>query len=1433
MDNMQSDDFRKSVENYSQVLLEAMAEISAGNLDANIDIPDNMGALSDLAVGLKFMVEDLRDVSQNKQIDPEEIEQHVALRTRELEAQLKEMQASQSREVREGWEEYIGDIKDTANMAAIDGELRPADDDVWLPAMTRALQLAQPTTLGNGGSEVSLGLPLELQGEMIGILGFNRRNGGEGWDESTLATVEAIVEQVTLALENQRLIDQTQAALAETDLLYKASAELNTAQTYDEILTVIQTYSVLGEGSHNITLGYFDRAWSSTQMPEWVNVLARWTKHPQALEPRFKVQNSPLATNVVQANEAKMLKDIRNDTSLDALTREMLLHEMEARSAIFLPMLVAGRWVGYISAYYENTINYSEEDLRQAMALTAQTAVAVQNLRNIDVAEQRAIEAQERSEELALINRIVSVVASSMDLHQSLETVAMELNRALGVDETGIALLNEDRDQAIVVADAFSSPDGTSTVGTSLPVQGNLAAQQVLETKRSLIIEDVQNNPLTESVREVMVAGGYETMAILPMLAGNEVIGTVGLVMKDPEMRLTDDQMRFAEAVVIQAATSIQNTQLFEQTQSALAETANLYQASAELNMSNSFDDILSILRRFTVLGHNSQFASLYLFNQPWRDADPPSSMLALARWSSGDTTLQDEELVSLSEWTKLNGLFRIDEATVVYDIANDPRMDTATRALFMGQLDANAVTIIPLASAGQWIGVVLATYQDLPSVEESEQRRMMAMAGQAAVAIQNFSLLGETTRKANQLETAAEIARDASSTLDMEILLNNAVNLIRERFGFYHASIFLIEGRQAIVNASTGEAGKQLIESGHSLALEEGKSVVGHVCYTGEPLVINDTTQAETHRPHPLLPDTRAELAIPLKIGERVTGAMDVQSTDVNAFSDEDIIVLRTLADQIAVAVDNARSFQVTQQAVEEMREIDRLKSQFLANMSHELRTPLNSIIGFSRVILKGIDGPVTDLQQQDLEAIHNSGQHLLDMINDILDLSKIDAGKMELNIEEVQVSEVIDSVMSTAGGLVKEKPIRLVNNTPTGLPSVYADRTRIRQVMINLLSNAAKFTDEGTITVDTSISANTNGQAELMISVTDTGIGIAPEDHEKLFEPFSQVDASPTRKSGGSGLGLSISRRLVELQGGRIGLESSPEGGSTFYFTLPMVSTPPLPELDDEESGEVSEGDPTPPSGDSKTILSIDDDYMVIGLYERYLKPHGYEVVALTDSTQAVDQAKSMQPFAITVDVMMPEQDGWQVVQALRKDPDTQNIPIIMCSILDERDRGLSLGANEYLMKPILEDELVSAVKHLQTVGDTGEKNVLVIDDDPKALRLVERTLSTQETYQVSFANGGLDGLAAMQSKAPDAVVLDIFMPDLDGFALLETMRRDPILNSIPVIILTSGDLTEEQEQRIATLGLELLRKDTLTEDIFMTCLKKTFGRYQQVNA
>jgi signal transduction histidine kinase len=379
------------------------------------------------------------------------------------------------------------------------------------------------------------------------------------------------------------------------------------------------------------------------------------------------------------------------------------------------------------------------------------------------------------------------------------------------------------------------------------------------------------------------------------------------------------------------------------------------------------------------------------------------------------------------------------------------------------------------------------------------------------------------------------------------------------ERFDYYHASIFLIdEAREyAYVRESTGKAGEALKAKGHKLAIGS-KSIIGQATSTGRPVVLNDLTTLtakETHYPNPLLPHTRSELGIPLTVGNRVIGALNVQSEQTNAFSADDVAILQTLADQIAVAVDNAQAYELVQTAMEETRQADRLKSQFLANMSHELRTPLNSIIGFSKVILKGIDGPINDLQQQDLTAIYNSGQHLLGLINDVLDLSKIEAGKMELVFEDgINLSEIVMGVMSTTVGLVKDKPIILNQSIDPDLPLLRIDPVKIRQVLLNLLANAAKFTESGSISLKVEVINNPSGHQEVKVSVTDTGVGIAEEDQSKLFQAFSQVDGSLTRKTGGSGLGLSICQHLIQMHQGRIGMTSEPGKGSTFYFLLPV---------------------------------------------------------------------------------------------------------------------------------------------------------------------------------------------------------------------------------------------------------------------------------------
>jgi signal transduction histidine kinase/CheY-like chemotaxis protein len=546
-----------------------------------------------------------------------------------------------------------------------------------------------------------------------------------------------------------------------------------------------------------------------------------------------------------------------------------------------------------------------------------------------------------------------------------------------------------------------------------------------------------------------------------------------------------------------------------------------------------------------------------------------------------------------------------------------------------------------------------------------------------------------------------------------------------------------------------------------------------------------------------------QAALVVPLMLRGQVIGALDFYETDGNRrWSSDDIALVESVADQMVLAVENARAYAELQKTAEKLKEVDRLKTQFLANMSHELRTPLNSIIGFSRVILKGIDGPLTDMQRTDLQAVFDGGQHLLGLINDILDVAKIEAGRMEIVFEDVDLRDVIKGVMSTAIALVKDKPVELQQSVSPDLPAVRGDTRRIRQVLLNLVSNATKFTEQGFIRVEAEATSS-----EVVLSVSDSGIGIPPDKQNVIFEPFTQVDGSTTRRAGGTGLGLSISKRLVEVHGGNIWLESTPGEGSTFHVTLPINAPVEIPE-------EIAAQPPTRTEGaGQRLVLCVDDDTGVITLFRRYLNKQGYRVVGLTDSTSVVQRVKELKPFAITLDVMMPGKDGWQVIQELKSDPDTHNIPVIVCTIVSEKEHGISLGASDYLVKPILEDDLVAALEHLDRKG--GIHRVLIVDDQPQSRNLMRRMIESQEGYQVMEAAGGREAIATIQQVKPDTIVLDLMMPDVDGFAVLEAVKSDKTTRSIPIIVVTAKDLTQEERDILNHRVETLLQKGLFEQE------------------
>jgi len=963
-------------------------------------------------------------------------------------------------------------------------------------------------------------------------------------------------------------------------------------------------------------------------------------------------------------------------------------------------------------------------------------------------------ETQRRAQELSIVNQVVSSVASSLDLKSTLQNVAEKLLSLLSSENVGIALIAPDKTHLILTAEAFPAFEQSTSIGLHIPIKGNLATEEVIRTRKPVFIKDVETNPLAAPVREVLMQRGIKNLLILPLLSEQDVIGTIGIAFQDANRIISQNELSTLETIILQTSTAIQKINLFERMESSEQNLRTLFSA---------MEDVVLVINKE---GRYEQIA--------------PTNPSLLVR--------TPEDLINKT----FHEFLPVETADLFLSKVREA-LNSPEKVQFEYEL--------AVSNQQLWF---------LASLSRLDENRVFWVARD----ITERKIAEENIRRRNEyLAVSAEIGKLVTSILDLNTIFARTVNLITDRFRLYHAAVFIVEetGFNAVFKEGTGEAGAELKKQQHTIQLNN-KSIVGSTASTGNVVVANDTENDPLYVFNPLLPETRAEVSIPLRIGSRVIGVIDIQSRTVNAFNEDEISVLQTLADQVAVAIDNAKSFELSQQAVMEMREADRLKSQFLANMSHELRTPLNSIIGFSRVILKGIDGPVTELMQQDLTAIYNSGQHLLGLINDILDSAKIEAGKMELAFDEVNIVDLTHSVISTMSGLIKDKPIELRQIVEPETPTVRADTIRVRQVMINLISNAAKFTEEGAITINVGSHRTENGRKMVRISVTDTGSGISEKDQEKLFQAFSQVDASPTRKSGGTGLGLSICKQLINMHGGEIWVESEEGKGSTFHFSLPLYNK----ELEPGEDGD-------------KTILTIDDDMQVIGLYERYLQPQGYKVISLTEPSRAVEVAKQVKPFAITLDIMMPGLDGWSVLDALKLDPETRNIPVIICSIVEDIERGFNLGASDYLVKPILEEDIVNSLDRLNADGLIHE--VLVVDDNPNDLRLIGKMLNDDGRYKPILAEGGRSGWSVISSgNPPHAIILDLFMPEMDGFQILEQMQSDRVLREIPTIVISGMDVTPEQKNQLKEFGQRLLTKGAFNEKELLTSIQRSLDRLQQ---
>jgi PAS domain S-box-containing protein len=491
---------------------------------------------------------------------------------------------------------------------------------------------------------------------------------------------------------------------------------------------------------------------------------------------------------------------------------------------------------------------------------------------------------------------------------------------------------------------------------------------------------------------------------------------------------------------------------------------------------------------------------------------------------------------------------------------------------------------------------------------------------------------------------------------------------------------------------------------------------------------------------------------------------------------------------------------------------EATRAKSAFLANMSHELRTPLNAIIGYSELLLEDAANSAPE-SVEDLAKISGAGRHLLTLINDILDLSKIEAGFLKLHREWIDVTEMAQEVVQTVSPMAARNGNLVSIEVDPNVTRICADMTRVRQILLNLMGNASKFTHNGQLGLRVRRQQR-QGVPWLAFEVWDTGIGIPQDLLSHIFDEFVQGDASTTRKFGGTGLGLAITKRLCELMGGEIAVSSVPGQGSTFVVSMPVEVVGPIERATPQSLPPLSEEALALPA-DAPLVVVIDDDLYAQELMRRTLARGGFRSVPATDGATGLALCRQRKPAAVTLDVLMPGHDGWQVLTALKADPELSSIPVVMVSVLHDRPKGFALGASHYLTKPIDRNELISTLERYRPLDAPG--TALVVEDNDALRVLMERSL-TRSGWTVHQARNGAEALEILAQHPPDIVLLDLMMPVMDGFDFLATVRSQPQWQRLPVIVVTARELSSEERARLEGQAQRVLEKGLVSPEALL---------------
>jgi GAF domain-containing protein len=1258
-----------------------------------------------------------------------------------------------------------------------------------------------------------LALPVFVHESLHGFLSFEETKNRREWKSEEIGFLRNAAEILGRAIERveaEQFLHQRNLELATLNAVAQAlSVSLDLKDLLDEALS--RTVNALGFSGGLVALADTHR--DNLALSSYTGLPPKLVQHMQT-----HGMSDTLCNLVYNEGTPLRLTDLRQDCPVNA---DPLL-EAGLRSYAGTPIVHKEHVLGTLSLFSQARRATSESEQALLTAIGQQIGLAVENARLFeDVTREREV--------AHTLLDTAEALSTTLQLDRLLERVLDELQRVVPYDSASISLLHHDQSPSaragedhpstawIVASRGFERTPSQGFVWEELPL-----IRRVVQEHAPAIVPDVDAEPAWRSPVEEL--GPVRSWLCVPLISKNK---TLGLLMIDSHRPNAYDEetARLAFAFAHHAAIAIDNSRLYEQTRVQLREAVLLHGVTAALSATLDLDQMLPYLARSLCEAMNSSRVELYELNEKTGDLTVVAHYATLEQAPAESSSAGQTR--SLSDFHAAAEALSWDRPLQVR--IDDSEIDAQDKAV-LADREAQAALLLPIAVHGHTLGLAAVWESDGPRrFAPGEIALGQTLIHQAAIAMENASLFEATREQVQRTELLLEASKAATSTLDSTEVLQRLAEAVAQAIGADMTAVCLLNEDGTALRPVIGhQVPPRWLETYRGLPIPiEEHPFVEEAWRSRQPIYTSAAPDDPrlNERTRQLFPG-ESILLIPMTVRDEIIGGLwATWWEEAHPFVEEELQLTEGIVRQAAVAIQHARLFEeveaarvelqqraeALQEANVRLQELDRLKSQFLANMSHELRTPLNSVIGFSEVLVDGLMGELSAGQKECAENILGSGEHLLALINDILDLSKIEAGHVTLEPTSFDVTEWIREVQGTVKPLFDKKAQVLEMRMGDNLPSLTADPFRIKQVLLNLLSNANKFTpEEGRVT----LACHMADPNTMLFAVSDTGIGIKPEDQEIIFEEFRQA-GDFSEKVKGTGLGLTISRKLIEMHGGRIWVESEPGHGATFSFLLPVTGPP---------DAEAKTGSTVALSTQNKTVLVVEDDRQFSNLLAFYLRQEGYTPVQHYTGAEVLERTVALEPAFITLDLMLPEQDGWKIISALKSDRRTQDIPIlVITAVKDGQELALSLGAADYLAKPVHRSDVQNLLKRMKVPAPEDRKTkVLLVDDDPDVIQLLEEML-LREHYETLVARDGQQGLDAVRDERPDMIILDLVMPGATGFEMLTKLRDVPETADIPVIVLTAIDVTPEQRRFLDENTQGILLKSQITPQVLLAELRR----------